>query len=84
MKSNCRRNRASYDHESRPRASTLVRVGWVVVACIAAAVVPLRIAEIVAANQPGAIFCLAAPSDASAPTFTVSHDNLNKGNLKDE
>ncbi len=84
MRSNCRRNQASYDHESRPKASTLVRVSWVLVACIAAAVVPLRIAEIVAANQPGAILCLAVSSDASYPTFAVSHDNLNKGNLKDE
>lgn len=84
MRSNCRRNQASYDHVSQPKASTLVRVCWVLVACIAAAVVPLRIAEIVAANQPGAIFCLAVSSDASPPTFAVSHDNLNQGNLKDE
>jgi hypothetical protein len=84
MRSNCRRNQASYDHESQPKASTLVRVGWVLVACIAAVVVPLRIAEIAAAHHPGVVLCVATASDASPPTFAFSHASLNQGNLKDE
>lgn len=84
MRSNCRRIQSSYDHESRPMESKLIRIGWVLVACMAVIVIPLRIAEIVAANLSDAFFCVAASTDASAPTFAVSHVNQNQGNLKDE
>lgn len=71
MNSNCRCIRASYAHGSDRKVSTLIRAGWILVALTASVVVPLRIAEIVAANHPSAIFCLAVPSDASAPTLAV-------------
>lgn len=84
MNSNCRCIRASYAHGSDRKVSTLIRAGWILVALTASVVVPLRIAEIVAANHPSAIFCLAVPSDASAPTLAVSHADQNQGNLKSE
>ncbi len=84
MKSNCRCIHASYGHGSNRERSTLIRVGWVIVALTALIVVPLRIAEIVAANHPNAIFCVTAASDASRPTFAVSHVDQNQGNLKSE
>lgn len=84
MNSNRRCIKAGYAHGSNRKVSTLIRVGWILVALTASAVVPLRIAEIVAAHHPGAVFCVAVPSDASAPTFAVSHADQNQGNLKSE
>lgn len=84
MNSNCRCIKASYAHGSDRKVSTLIRVGWILVALTASVVVPLRIAEIVAANHPSAIFCVAVPSYASAPTLAVSHADQNQGNLKSE
>lgn len=61
-----------------------LRIGWTAVGLAAVIAVPLRIAEIAAAHNPGARFCVATASDASSPTFAFSHANLNQGNLKDE
>lgn len=56
MNPNCRCIRAGYAHGSDRKVSTLIRVGWILVALTASVVVPLRIAEIVAANHSSAIF----------------------------
>jgi hypothetical protein len=84
MTSNCRCNNASYDHGTRPEPSTLIRVGWILVVSTAAIVVPLRVAEIVVANQMKTSFCAVASDDAYRPTFAVSHSAQYQGNLKDE
>lgn len=84
MTSNCRCNNASYDPETRPEPSMLISVGWILVACTAAIVVPLRAHEIVVANQTRTLFCAVASGDAYPPTFAVSHSAQYQGNLKDE
>lgn len=61
-----------------------LRIGWTAVGLAAVIAVPPRVAEIVAAHNPGAFFCVATSSDAFTPTFAVSHSIQNQGNLKDE
>lgn len=61
-----------------------LRIGWTAIALAAVIAVPVRVAEIVAAHNPGAFICVSTASDASPPTFAFSHAFLNKGNLKDE
>lgn len=59
-------------------------IGWIAVGIGAAIVIPIRVAEIAAAHNPGVVLCVATARDASPPTFAFSHVNLNRGNLKDE
>nr|WP_143592046.1 hypothetical protein [Stenotrophomonas maltophilia] len=61
-----------------------LRIAWTAVCLATVIAVPLRIAEIVAAHNPGAFICVATSTDAFTPTFAFSHTNLNQGNLKDE
>ena len=61
-----------------------LRIGWTAVCVAAVVVIPIRIAEITAAHNPGASFCVATARDASSPTFAFSHADMSKGNLKDE
>lgn len=65
-------------------SSRLLRAAWVAIGSAAVVLVPLRMIEIAAAHNPNAVICIAAASDAHPPTFTFSHANLNRGNLKDE